>query len=90
MNGQWIGNVTGTNTGRVIIDLDDQGAHLGGIAQFFDDQTGLPITVILLEGLPRVGSFRQIYTLIYADRKNSAILSVADLMAQFPNVRLPD
>jgi hypothetical protein len=42
MNGQWIGQYTGTNLGNVMINLDDLGSHFRGVAYLTDSNTTLP------------------------------------------------
>ena len=44
MQGQWIGNFTGTNTGEAILELDEIGDHYEGRAYVFDDQQAVPST----------------------------------------------
>src|SRR5258708_21744133 len=42
MNGQWFGNYTGTNSGEVLVNVDDLGSHFRGVAYFTDSDTKLP------------------------------------------------
>lgn len=44
MNGQWIGRFTGSNTGAVIINVDDRGDYFEGVAYVFTDGQTMPIT----------------------------------------------
>jgi hypothetical protein len=37
MNGQWIGPYTGTNTGTLVLELDDVGSHYEGIAHAYNN-----------------------------------------------------
>lgn len=43
MDGQWIGKFSGTNSGLLIVDIDDRGDHLEGNALIYDDATDLPV-----------------------------------------------
>jgi hypothetical protein len=44
MNGQWIGSYTGSNSGILVIDLDDVGMRYEGGAFAYDNNTSLPTT----------------------------------------------
>jgi len=46
MNGQWKGNYAGTNTGEMIVDLDDHGNHFEGYAYSYPDNKSLPETYV--------------------------------------------
>jgi hypothetical protein len=53
MNGQWIGEYTGTNRGLLVVDLDDVGAHYDGTAVALDGNLALPPMVAVLLNLPK-------------------------------------
>jgi hypothetical protein len=42
MNGQWIGRLSGTNDGQVIVEFDDVGARYEGVAYFYDYNSQMP------------------------------------------------
>ena len=42
INGQWIGLYTGSNTGTLVVELDDIGTHYEGRAYAYDSLNGLP------------------------------------------------
>ncbi|MES2769900.1 MAG: FRG domain-containing protein [Bdellovibrionota bacterium] len=44
MNGQWLGRYDGSNSGTLIIDLDDCGTHYEGYAYAYDHNINLPST----------------------------------------------
>lgn len=44
MNGQWLGQYTGTNSGSLVIDFDDMGTHYEGRAFAYDDNNSMPAT----------------------------------------------
>jgi hypothetical protein len=52
LQGQWVGRSHGTNTGHVVIELDDVGDHYEGRAYVFDDRPDLPSTIAVIE-LPK-------------------------------------
>jgi hypothetical protein len=39
MNGQWLGRYTGTNSGTLVIELDDMETHYEGRAYAYDDNS---------------------------------------------------
>ncbi len=45
MNGQWIGNYTGTNNGYIIVNIDDRGDHFEGVAYLFEDAPHLKLAL---------------------------------------------
>jgi FRG domain len=44
MNGQWIGEYSGTNEGTLVVDLDDAGKHFDGSAIIIETKQHLPPT----------------------------------------------
>ncbi len=42
MNGQWTGRYQGTNSGYLVIDIDDVGTYYEGVACAYDDDKSLP------------------------------------------------
>jgi hypothetical protein len=44
MNGQWLGRYSGSNTGKLFINLDDMGSHYAGNVFAYNDNTSLPHT----------------------------------------------
>jgi hypothetical protein len=49
MNGQWIGRYSGTNSGLLVIDLDDMATHYEGRAFAYDDNLSLPSTFAFIK-----------------------------------------
>ena len=44
MRGQWLGNFTGTNSGRATVDIDEVGRRFRGYAYMYESNVGLPST----------------------------------------------
>src|SRR5262245_41803618 len=42
MNGTWQGDYTGTNSGQIVVEIDDMGDHFQGCAYTYDSNAGLP------------------------------------------------
>lgn len=49
MNGTWQGQYTGTNSGQIVVELDDMGDHFAGFAYAYDHNTGLPSTFAVVK-----------------------------------------
>jgi hypothetical protein len=49
MNGYWVGCYTGSNSGRVAIELDDRGTHFEGYAYAYDGNANLPSTFAVIK-----------------------------------------
>lgn len=46
MNGQWMGTYSnGAGRGRLVVELDDIRDHYSGVAYFYSEQKGLPVTI---------------------------------------------
>jgi hypothetical protein len=56
MNGQWIGPYTGSNSGLLVIDLDDMGTHYEGRAFVWHDNPSLPGTFVFIKTLDKAAS----------------------------------
>lgn len=48
MNGQWIGRYSGSNSGLLVIDLDDMGTHYEGRAFAYIDDPSLPSAFVFI------------------------------------------
>jgi hypothetical protein len=59
MNGQWIGRYTGSNTGLLVVEIDDMGTHYEGRAFAYDDNTLLPGTVVLIKTSDKAKHYQQ-------------------------------
>jgi hypothetical protein len=49
MNGTWQGQYTGTNSGQIVVELDDMRDHFRGCAYAYDGNPGLPSTFALIK-----------------------------------------
>jgi hypothetical protein len=59
LNGQWIGRYNGTNSGHLVIELDDRGTHYEGIACAYDDDNSLPSTFAFIKTTDKQPSFQK-------------------------------
>jgi hypothetical protein len=58
MNGQWIGRYSGTNSGLLVIDLDDMGTHYEGRAFAYDDNPSMPSTFAFIKTPDKSSTFQ--------------------------------
>jgi hypothetical protein len=49
MNGQWIGPYTGSNSGLLVVDLDDMGTHYEGRAFAWEANSSMPSTSVSIK-----------------------------------------
>jgi len=49
MNGYWVGPYTGSNTGRMVLEVDDRGDHFEGCAYAYDSNASLPNTFAIIK-----------------------------------------
>ena len=45
MNGQWIGNYTGSSHGMIIVNIDERSTHYQGVVHLLESNTALPSVV---------------------------------------------
>jgi hypothetical protein len=59
MNGQRIGRYTGSNTGLLVVEIDDIGTHYEGRAFADDDNPLLPGPVVLIKTPDKAKHYQQ-------------------------------
>jgi hypothetical protein len=89
MNGQWVGRYGGSNSGLLVIDIDDMGAHYQGRAYAYDDNHGMPSTFVFVQTPDKADSFRLKLDLYPIDPRNSEPSTWEQLGSLFPGVIFP-
>jgi hypothetical protein len=84
MNGQWIGRYTGTNSGQLVVDLDDMGTHYEGVACAYDDEPSLPGTFVIVKTTNREPTFQGRLPLEPIDPRTGQPNSWANVRTLFP------
>lgn len=86
MNGQWIGRVTGMSPGVGVVELDDFGLELKGIAHHFPDDPNVPAVTVRFELSDR-GNKHLIKgaTLTPINPTNGFMLGASEVEQQFPD-----
>ena len=90
MNGQWIGKYAGTNSGSVIVNLDDMGDHYEGVAFLRDEDSRLPIIQTLLKTDDKSKTFHFKTSIILAINPQNRMPDSWDKVKnQYPEVTFP-
>ena len=90
MNGQWIGRYSGTNSGLLVIELDDVGLHYEGIACAYDDNQSLPGACAYIKTADKQNSFRASLQLLPIDPGTGEPADWSSIVSLFqPGVFVP-
>src|SRR5689334_1542212 len=85
MNGQWIGRYSGTNSGLLVIDLDDMETHYEGRAFAYDDIPSLPGACAFIKTPDKTNTFQLSLDLLPVDPRTSDPCSWDQLKALYPS-----
>ena len=90
MHGQWVGQYVGSNSGLIIVNLDDMGDHYEGVAFLIDANNKLPSTRAVLRTNDKAGTFQFTTSLIFPINPRTRFFDSWDNVKQFyPEVILP-
>jgi FRG domain len=89
MNGQWIGNYSGTNRGEAFADIDDLKTYYEGVAYLFDDDASFPGSVVNFRTPGKSLSFDLEVKINPLDRRTGRILTPDEFPVAFPGVTFP-
>jgi FRG domain len=90
MNGQWTGTYSGTNTGRLVADLDDIGTSYAGVAFAYDSNVSYPRTFAYVELPKQQCRFTQPVVLQPVERGTGQFVTKDQLAQRFPGVQVPE
>ena len=90
MEGQWIGAADGTNSGLVVVDLDDMGSHFAGHAYLFETDPNAPSTLARLRTAD-VQTHQKLKncSLVALHPRAPLVLSQDDLKRDFSEIEFP-
>lgn len=74
MNGQWLGPYKGTNSGALLVEVDDLGDHFEGRAYAFDASPDLPSACAFIRTVAKERKFKLTVPLVPLHRFTSDIL----------------
>lgn len=90
MDGQWIGRYTGTNNGLAVLDVDDEGTHFLGSAIAFDDDVGMPGTIIELNTADRADDQAiETSSLAFIKPGTATVATAQQIASEHPGLILP-
>jgi len=89
ISGQWIGRYTGTNSGLLVIELDDMGDHYQGRAYAYDDNKDLPSTFAFIKSANKDDAFQVRVQLSPIDPRTGDVTTWNQLASVFPAVVFP-
>jgi len=84
LNGQWIGEYTGTNQGHMIFDVDDVGTHFEGRVYAYDSTSGLPATTAFVQTANKDNPFEAYLNLYPMIEPVADARDWKDVAANFP------
>ena len=87
MNGQWIGKYSGSDSGSIIINLDDMGDHYHGVAFLTSANDKNPAVAAILKTDDKAKVFKLKTLLIFPiDRRNGLITTWDQVQQFYPNI----
>jgi hypothetical protein len=89
MEGQWFGQLTGTNTGTALLDLDDMGTHVEGHGSFFDTTLNAPQVLVKIKTTNKAPTQTLTVPCNAMDINTGSILTPAQVAARYPGLILP-
>jgi len=89
MSGQWMGRYSGTNSGLLVIELDEMETHYEGRAYAYDDNTQLPSTFAFIRTPSKESSFQLRLQLSPLDPGTGDPTAWNQLASRFPSVAFP-
>jgi len=90
MNGQWIGQYTGSNSGFIVVNLDDMGDHYEGVAFLIDANIKLPTIRALIRTNDKASTFQFKTSTIFSINPYTRFYDSWDKVKQFyPDVIFP-
>jgi hypothetical protein len=90
MNGQWIGPYAGTNSGLLVVELDDVGDHYEGYAYAYDNNPSLPSVIGTVDFVPKTKThFKRRVSLVPIDRQSGDIMNEEAVKKRYPGVTIP-
>lgn len=89
MNGQWMGNYTGTNAGLFVLDVDDAGTHYQAIGIGYDANIAYPRTFSTFDIPKGQTRFDLRIDIAPLERGSGNLLSPTEMAQKFPGVTTP-
>lgn len=91
MKGQWIGNYSGTDTGKVFLNVDESDLNYDGLIYLTSDNPSLPIIVAHFQTKDK-SNYKiefQVNEILPIDRDTSIAFNPEGLKDKYPNASIP-
>ena len=89
MNGQWTGRYNGTNSGGLIVNLDDLGSYFQGVAYLTDDNATFPTIGAVIRTTNKAAEFHFHTDVWPILRQTGNAASREEVKEFYPNVSVP-
>jgi hypothetical protein len=87
MKGQWMGQYNGSDSGSVIVNLDDMGDHYEGVAFLTSANNKLPAAAAVLKTKTKAKKFKLKTSIIFPIDPRTGVVTAWDQIKQFyPNI----
>ena len=88
MNGQWMGEFTGSNSGLLVVNIDDMGDHYEGHAVAFDSDSDLPDAFVPLVTPDKLSVVKIKVPISPIDPRTRAVGSADTIAQHYPKAEL--
>jgi FRG domain len=89
MNGSWYGPYSGSNSGTIVIEIDDREGRFEGCAYAYNSNASLPATFALIQSPNKERRFQCKAPLLPLDPKTGEPTQWQQIASLFPNVTFP-
>jgi hypothetical protein len=90
MNGQWLGLYSGTNSGILILELDDVSDHYEGAVMAVVNDAALPSVLGVIQSVPKdKDKFDLRVPLTIVDRRTGMAVDLGEIARKFPDITWP-
>jgi hypothetical protein len=90
VKGQWVGRYDGTNEGKAVLDLDDEGTHYRGHAYAWDDNASIPpmVAEVVTPDKEPVQAI-EVSSVAFLRPGTTRLITPAELADEYPDVVVP-
>jgi hypothetical protein len=89
MNGYWYGTYSGSNSGQIVVELDDVGTHFEGCAYLYEAKAGAPSTFAIIKTANKATKSRVKAQLLPLNPETFEPTEWHRLASQFPGTNFP-
>jgi hypothetical protein len=89
MNGYWYGTYDGSNSGRMVVEVDDMGDHFEGCAYVYDNNTSLPSRFAFIKTPNKANHLRFDTSLLPLNPDTGEPVEWQQVAGRYPGVNVP-